>query len=331
MINFGFWKELKKPILAMAPMANVTDCAFRTIFSRYGKPDVTWNEFVSCDGLVSSGRDRLMVDLEFDPIEKPVVAQFFTSNPDNMFTCAGLAKELGFDGIDINMGCPDKSIEKQGAGAKLIQTPRLAQEVIFAAKEGAGGLPVSVKTRIGFNKDILEEWLPFIFETEPAAITLHLRTRKEMSRVPAHWDRMPAAVAIRDEYFKGREKPFLLGNGDVGNKNDAIAKCEKYGCDGIMVGRSLFGNPWYFNKEKTKEDIPLAEQLRVMLEHTKLYWDELVPKGKHFDYMKKHYKAYVTGFPGAAELRDALNQAKDYTEVENLVNNFLHHGTNTIS
>lgn len=306
----------------MAPMANVTDRAFRTIFARYGKPDVTWNEFISADGLVSNGRDRLMVDLEFNPIEKPIVAQFFTSNPENLAKCAKLAEELGFDGIDINMGCPDKQIEKQGAGAKLIQTPKLAQELIKAAK-AATSLPVSVKTRLGFNKDALEEWLPYLFEAEPAAITLHLRTRKEMSKVPAHWERMKVVVQMRDEYFKDRDKPLILGNGDVGDKEDAIDKCNKYGCDGVMIGRSLFGNPWYFNKTLKANQISLEERFRVLLEHTKLYWEELVPKGKHFDYMKKHYKAYVTGFAGAAELREQLYSANSYPEIEEIVQKFL--------
>lgn len=306
----------------MAPMANVTDRAFRTIFARYGKPDVTWNEFISADGIMSNGRDRLMVDLEFDKSEKPIVAQFFTSNPENIAACAKLVESLGFDGIDINMGCPDKQIEKQGAGAKLIQTPLLAQELIKAAT-AATSLPVSVKTRLGFNKDTLEEWLPYLFEAEPAAITLHLRTRKEMSKVPAHWERMKVAVKMRDEYFKDKPKPRLLGNGDIGDRQDAIDKCNKYGCDGVMIGRTLFGNPWYFNKKVSAEQIPLEERLRVMLEHTKLYWEELVPKGKHFDYMKKHYKAYVTGFAGAAELREKLYSANSSPEIEAIVKQFL--------
>jgi tRNA-dihydrouridine synthase len=271
---------------------------------------------------MSNGHDRLMVDLEFNPIEKPIVAQFFTSNPENLAKCAKLAEKMGFDGIDINMGCPDKQIEKQGAGAKLIQTPKLAQELIKAAK-AATSLPVSVKTRLGFNKDTLEEWLPYLFEAEPAAITLHLRTRKEMSKVPAHWERMKVAVQMRDEYFKDRDKPLILGNGDVGDKEDAIDKCNKYGCDGVMIGRSLFGNPWYFNKTLKSDQISLEERFRVLLEHTKLYWEELVPKGKHFDYMKKHYKAYVTGFVGASELREKLYSANSYPEIEEIVKQFL--------
>ena len=301
-------------------MANVTDAAFRFIIAKYGKPDVLWTEFVSCDGLVSSGKDRLLVDLEFDPIERPIIAQFFTSNPDNMQKCAELAVELGFDGIDINMGCPDKTIEKQGAGAKLITTPEVAQKVLKAAQRGAGNLPVSVKTRLGFSKDIAEEWLPYIFECEPAAVTIHLRTRKEMSRVPAHWERMKDIVALRDKYFIEKEKPLLLGNGDVKTPLEAQEKCAQFGCDGIMIGRGIFGNPWLFAR---RENPTTEERLRVMLEHTKLYWDTLVPKKKHFDYMKKHYKAYIAGFEGAAELREKLYATKSYEEVEKITLDFL--------
>jgi nifR3 family TIM-barrel protein len=323
MINFGFWDKLKKPIMALAPMANVTDAAFRFIIAKYGKPDILWTEFVSCDGLVSSGKDRLLVDLDFSEIERPIIAQFFTDKPENMYQCALLAQELGFDGIDINMGCPAKEIEKQGAGAKLITTPKLAQEVLKAAQRGAGKLPVSVKTRLGFNRDIAEEWLPYLFECEPAAVTVHLRTRKEMSKVAAHWERMPDLVALRDTYFSGKDKPFLLGNGDLATLAEAEQKCIQTGCDGAMIGRGIFGNPWFFNKHHTRADISVREQLEVMLEHTRVYWDTLVPKRKPFDYMKKHYKAYVHGFVGASELREKLYTATDYNEIEAIVTDFL--------
>ena len=156
----GFWKKLKKPIMALAPMANVTDCAFRQIIAKYGKPDVMWTEFVSCDGLQSKGRANLLIDLSFTKKERPIVAQIFGAKPENFYKTALLLRELGFDGIDINMGCPDKNVEKQGAGAKLMKNPELAREIIRAAKRGAGALPVSVKTRIGYNKNELAAWLP---------------------------------------------------------------------------------------------------------------------------------------------------------------------------
>ena len=196
------------PLMVLAPMADVTDAAFRRIIAKYGKPDVMWTEFVSADGLFLGGYDSLIRDLEFSETERPIVAQFFTSKPEMMKKAAELATKLGFDGIDINMGCPDKSIEKQCAGAAMIKDPKLAREVIRAAKEGSveaakisgrPPLPVSVKTRLGFNKNEIETWLPELLAEEPVVITIHARTRKEMSKVAAHWDQIKRAVEIRNE------------------------------------------------------------------------------------------------------------------------------------
>jgi nifR3 family TIM-barrel protein len=314
----GFWKNLKKPFFVLAPMADVTDAAFRREIAKYGKPDVTWTEFVSADGLIRAteiGIQKLMRDLMYSEGERPIVAQLFSSNPEYMRQAAALVQELGFDGIDINMGCPDKGIEKQGAGAALIKSPAKAREIIRAAKEGAPNLPVSVKTRIGYNKNELETWLPELLAEEPVLITIHARTRKEMSLVPARWEHVKRAVEIRNELGK---QTLIAGNGDVKDIADARKKIEETGADGVMLGRAIFGNPWLFS-----EQIPtLEEKLRVMVEHTKLFM-ELLGDIKNFAIMKKHYKAYVKDFDGAAELRHALMEAKDVEEIENLVNNFL--------
>jgi tRNA-dihydrouridine synthase len=195
----GFWSKLKKPIMVMAPMADVTDCAFRKMIAQYGKPDVLWTEFVSSDGLCSPGREVLKRDLEYGEGERPIVAQLFTSHPEKMFEAAKLVKELGFDGLDINMGCPDKSVEKQGAGAAHMKDPERAKEVIKAAQEGASGIPVTVKTRIGYNKDEIDTWIPELLSCGLPVLTVHLRTRKEMSDVPAHWDLMKRVVELRNK------------------------------------------------------------------------------------------------------------------------------------
>src|SRR3989344_5949475 len=306
----NFWKQLKKPIMALAPMANVTDAAFRQIIAKYGKPDVMFTEFPSCDGLVSAGRGKLLVDLKFTPAEHPIVAQFFGSKPENFFNCAQLAQELKFDGIDINMGCPDRAVERQGAGAALIKTPELAQEIIAETKRGAPDLPVSVKTRLGYNKNILEEWLPKLLETGLAAITIHARTRKEMSDVDAHWDQVKRAVEITDDMGK---ETLILGNGDIGDIGEAKVKVQETGCDGVMIGRGIFGNPWLFSRERDYKTITLEEKLAVMLEHTFLF-EKMFKDIKSFDVMKKHYKAYVAGFDGAKELRVKLMEAKSAEE-----------------
>ncbi len=319
----NFWTKLKKPIFVLAPMANVTDAAFRFLIAKYGRPDVMWTEFVSCDGLMSIGRERLLIDLKYDESERPIVAQIFGSKPENFFKTAQLLKEMGFDGIDINMGCPDKNIEKQGAGAKLMQNPSLAQEIILATKEGAGGLPVSVKTRIGYSKNTLSEWLPVLLQTKPAAITVHCRTRKEMSLVPARWEHVKEAVQIRDAFDGSKDKTLILGNGDVKNLTEAYQKVEETGCDGVMIGRGVFGNPWVFNRELMGKEISVEQKLKTMIEHTYLF-EKLMVEHKDFNIMKKHYKAYVNGFDNAKELRiELMENAVDATAVEKITNDFI--------
>ncbi|MBP7770625.1 MAG: tRNA-dihydrouridine synthase [Candidatus Pacebacteria bacterium] len=318
----NFWQTLPKPFFVLAPLANVTDPAFRSIIAKYSKPagpHVFWTEFVSADGLVlahDEGRKKLMRDLVYSEAERPIVAQFFTATLAHMEKVAALAQELGFDGIDINMGCPDKTIEKQGAGAKLIQTPELAQELIAAAKRGAPNLPVSVKTRLGYNKDTLDEWLPKILAAKPAAVTIHARTRKEMSLVPARWERVKRAVEIRNELGSDA---LILGNGDVKDIEEARERVQETGCDGVMIGRGIFGKPWMFGGKPEPE---LPQRLRVAVEHTKLF-EKMLGDIKSFAIMKKHFKAYVEGFPGARELRMELMEANDSVEVERKIEQFL--------
>ena len=322
-----FWNILKKakggkPLFVLAPMADVTDAAFRRLIAKYGKPDVTWTEFVSADGLFMGGRDALMRDLMFTEAERPIVAQFFTSRPENMKKAATLARELGFDGIDINMGCPDKSIEKQGAGAAMIKNPTLAREVIRAAKEGAEHLPVSVKTRVGFNKVELDTWLPEILAEDPAVVTIHARTRKEMSKVPARWEHVKRAVEIRDAIPEGQpgHNTLIFGNGDALDIADAEKKAIESGADGVMLGRAIFGNPWLFAPHTRPEKI--ADRLRVMVEHTHLF-EQLLGDAKNFAIMKKHYKAYVNGWDGAKEFRARLMEAENAAQVEAMVEEYV--------
>ncbi len=326
-------------------MADVTDSVFRRIIAKYGKPDAMWTEFVSADGLFLGGYEHLIKDLAFTEAERPIIAQFFTSKPEMMEKAAELAVELGFNGIDINMGCPDKSIEKQGSGAAHIKNYKQAQKIVLAAKRGAQkngkNLPVSIKTRIGYNKNELETWLPALLETEPAVITIHARTRKEMSRVPAHWNLVTRAVEIRDQFrnLNGKMSEVLIfGNGDVKDLAEAKQRVIETGCDGIMLGRAIFGNPFLFNKEMSKP-FDIRKRLEVMVEHTKLF-EELLPH-KSFAIMKKHYKAYVTratdysqfssngpksgvyDLPSAKELRMKLMEAENADEVGKIVESYL--------
>ncbi len=324
----NFWKELKRPIFVLAPMADVTDCAFRQIICKYGKPDVFYTEFVSADGLAHPvAREKLLIDLKYSESEHPIVAQIFGGKPENIKQAAALCKELGFDGIDINMGCPDRAVERQCAGAGLIKNIDLAREIIRAAKEGAGDLPVSVKTRIGYNKNEIDTWIRGLLEEKIPVLVVHLRTRKEMSNVPAHWELMNEIVKIRDIVSP---ETLIIGNGDVLDLEDAKKKCAESGCDGAMLGRAIFGNPWLFSP--CEGGVPegrgsdTKQKLQVLIEHTKLF-EELLGNppagGKNFAIMKKHYKAYVNGFDGAKELRMKLMETENADQVKILIEEFL--------
>lgn len=313
----GFWEHLPRPFFILAPMADVTDAAFRIHISKCGKPDVLYTEFVSVDGLCSRGRDKLMIHLRYSEIERPIVAQFFGNKPDNFFTCAELARDLGFDGVDINMGCPDKSVCKGGSGAGLIRNPDLAKEIIDATIEGAGDLPVAVKTRIGFTNIQIEEWTGHLLETNPVALIFHLRTRKEMSKVPAHWDQMHIPVQMA----KGKDV-LIVGNGDVWSLDHGYQLAEETGVHGLMMGRAVFGNPWVFNRTRRGVESTLEEKFAAMMQHARIF-EQTFPDGeKPFYVMRKHLMAYANGFPGAKDLRRALEQINNSDDVAAAIESF---------
>jgi tRNA-dihydrouridine synthase len=289
-----------------------------------------WTEFVSADGLNSAGQKRLLVDLEYTEKERPIVAQIFTGHPEEMRKTAQLIMKLGFDGLDINMGCPDRAVQKQGGGAALMKNPKIALEILNAAREGVGqniqsnsrlasrnsAIPISVKTRIGFNSIDLG-WIELLLKQQLPALTVHLRTRKEMSDMPAHWDLMPEIIEMRN---KISPSTVIIGNGDVESMEQAREYAKKYGCDGVMIGRGVFGKPWFFSdKEKTTE-----ERLKILVEHTRLFEKTYCGKKhlKNFNVMKKHFKAYVSGWDGAKELRTKLMGTKNSKEVNVIINNY---------
>ena len=377
----NFWAELNKAsrgsvFFCLAPMYDVTDAAFRQMFVKYSKRDsgvtvrsriwlrekrlltvtplVLFTEFVSADGLVSeAGKKKLWRELYFTEAERPIVAQIFGANPVTIETAVRLIKELGFDGVDINMGCPDRAVEKQGAGASLIKNPKLAKEIILAAKRGASDemgkqiIPVSIKTRLGYNK-IDDEWIKTILKARPDAVTFHLRTRKEMSEAPAHWEEMKKIMALARELAdqSGGERTIIIGNGDVASVEQGRELAQKYGVDGVMIGRGAFGQPWLFNplaslvRRTTSGALEVAlltieARLQIMLEHSKIFAKLYLPgktndklfngHTKNFAVMRKHFKAYVAGFKGATALRAKLMSAENPTEVEKIINDFLSH------
>lgn len=321
----NFWHDLPRPFFALAPLADVTDAAFRRLIAKYGKPDVLWTEFVSADGLCSPGRKILLHDLKFSESERPIVAQIFTGKPEKMEEAARLVADLNFDGLDINMGCPDAGVEKQGAGAALIKTPTLARELIRAAKRGvANRIPVSVKTRIGYRENQLAEWLPELLAEEPAAVTIHARTRAEMSKVPARWADVQQAVEIRNNL---KSQTLIIGNGDLVDLADARERVAATGADGGMLGRAIFGNPWLFSglhqrsvlKEAQRTDL---EKLAVLREHIQLF-DEILGKIKSFAIMKKHFKAYISD----KNLRLKLMNTNNAKDAISTITHFLENGS----
>jgi tRNA-dihydrouridine synthase len=312
----NFWEQLPKPFFVLAPMEDVSDAAFRRLIAHYSSADISrvlYTEFTSADGLMradDAGKKKLLKKLEYSETERPIVAQLFTSNSEYMESGARLCAELGFDGLDINMGCPDRSVERQQCGAALIKNPRHARELVRAAKRGFPG-PVSVKTRLGYNVDELETWLPELLAEEPAVVILHARTRKEMSDVPAHWERVARAVEVRDALSS---KTLIVGNGDVANIADGREKVAATGADGAMLGRAVFGNPWLFSD---RADVPTPEEkIRALIEHIGLFQGKMT--GFQNDaVMKRHFKAYIGGWDGAKELRaklmesESLDRARD--------------------
>ncbi len=325
------------PALIMAPMDDVTDFAFRQMFARFGLPKrggagfwqslakilprktqknfVSFTEFVSADGLSladEKGKQKLLKKLKFKENEHPIVAQIFGSNIDNLKNAARLVEELGFDGVDINMGCPDKSVEKTGSGSALIKNPELAKKIVSELK-AVVNIPVSVKTRLGYYH-IDMDWIKEILSSEPAVLTVHLRTRQEMSKVDAHWETVDNLLKLRNEISP---KTKLVANGDIKNLEEAKEKISQYGLDGVMIGRGLFGNPLFFSGKKMNKN----ERIRLLKEHIKIFEENLLDT-KSYSVMKKHFKAYISDFNDARALRAHLMETQTPQEALEILNNF---------
>ncbi len=316
----NFWRTLEKPIFVLAPMEDVTDTVLRRVIARYGKPAVFFTEFTNVEGMFSKGGKVVSQRLQYTEEERPLVAQIWGSEPANFFRAARRLIEMGFDGIDLNMGCPARGPVHRGVCSGLINNRPLAKEIIAATKEGAVGvIPVSVKTRLGFRA-IDFEWLQFVLEQEPAVLTVHLRTVAEMSKVPAHWDQMRPVVEMRDAM---RSEALIIGNGDVKSLEEAHQKVQETGADGVMVGRGIFTDPFLFSPHTTINDKSPEEKMHLLLDHMHL-WQETWGNAKHFPTLRKFFKVYANGFPGAQELRMQLMETETPAETEQVVAAFLH-------
>lgn len=300
----NIWDALPQPFFVQAPMEDVTDTVFRQILGSVGAPDLYFTEFTNVDGIVMGGDGYIKRCLMFTKSETPLIAQIWGTNPKHYKESAKILNGMGFQGIDINMGCPIRDIIKNGSCSALIKNPDLAKTLYEATVEGANGLSVSIKTRIGFSKIQTEEWIGFLLSLHPAAITIHARTAAEMSKVPAHWEEFGKVVALRD---KISPETKIVANGDIEDITQGLEIIKKYKVDGVMIGRGILHNPWVFNKKVKIEEVALKDRLELLKKHVKLF-DKTWGKTKNFEIMKKFYKAYLNTFDGAAEMRLGLMQ-----------------------
>lgn len=313
----NFWADLPKPFFVLAPMEDVTDAVFRQVVAEAGRPDVFFTEFTNSESYchpegLKSVRGRLM----FTEDEQPIVAHIWGDNPENFLKMSIGMAEMGFKGIDLNMGCPVPNVAQRGKGSGLILRPEVAAELIQAAK--AGGLPVSVKTRLGYKEvDEWKEWLKHILKQDIANLSIHLRTRKEMSQADAHWELIPEIKELRDQIAPNT---LITINGDIPDRQTGLELATKYGVDGVMIGRGIFKNPFAFEKEprehSTEEYLGL---LRLQLDLQDKYAEELP---RSISGLHRFFKVYVKGFRGAGELRNQLMNTKSTAEVRTLLDNF---------
>jgi len=309
-----FWNDLPQPFFILAPMEAVTDVVFRHVVDKAGAPDVYFSEFTNATGWAHAGDKAIGMRLVKTDDEQPIVAQLWGAVPEDMASLAKHCKELGFDGVDINMGCPDSSAVKAGGGAGMIRTPELAAQMIAAAK--TSGLPISVKTRLGYsNIDEWHDWLTHILQQDIENLTIHLRTKKEMSKVEAHFELIDDIKRLRDNIAP---QTLLTINGDIRDRVHGLELIEKHGIDGVMIGRGIFANPFAFEHE------PRAHSRQELLDLLRLQLDlhdqwNTADRPRKYDPLKRFFKIYVRDFEGAAELRDKLMHTKSTDEVRALI------------
>ena len=341
----NIWDKLVKPFLILAPMEGVTDVVFRQVVAEAGRPDLFFTEFTNVSSYASEkGRANALERLAIAPTDPPIIAQIWGKNPEHFAVVAGALGELGFAGVDINFGCPDKNVNRAGGGAAMIKTPELAVECVRNAKK-ATNLPVSVKTRLGWSSmDEYKEWLPVLLNEHPAALTVHLRTKKEMSKVPAHYELIPEIVKLRDEISPETK---LIINGDIRDKAYAMSLHEQYPeVDGFMIGRGVFANPYCFTDyQPTREDL-----IKLLKLHLNLYEEfangcsrsicdngsKLASEPRNdgrersgdennhsrilpYEPLKHFFKIYINNFPGAGEIRAKLMETHSVEEAWKVV------------
>jgi tRNA-dihydrouridine synthase len=318
------FEKLPKPFFVLAPMDDVTDTVFRRVVGECAPPDLYFTEFVNVDGLQSPGREKLLKRLRFTPVEQPLIAQIWGKDPENFFKTAqqladgtfarelGLPEGVNFAGVDLNMGCPDKNVVRNGTCSALINDRELAGEIIEATKRGLDGrLPLSVKTRLGFSVVDLS-WHEFLLSFEIDMLSIHGRTRKQMSKVPADWEQIAKVRELRD---KLAPDTLIVGNGDVMNQAEGVELAERHGLDGIMIGRGIFHDPFVFAKHSPWGEFSKAERLELYAKHVKLFAETWRNGERPIPTLNKFCKIYINGFEGAKEAREKLMRATSTDEL----------------
>jgi tRNA-dihydrouridine synthase len=323
-----FWNTYKTPAFTLAPMEDVTDTVFRYLVMRLASPKylrMVMTEFLSVDGFLHDvGRENVKHRLFIHPNEEAIlkekdvkiVAQIWGTDPENFFKVAEiLSNEYNFDGVDINMGCPMKKIIKNGACSALILNPSLAQEIVQATQEGSK-LPVSIKTRLGMKEFVTEKWIENLLKVKPAAISIHGRIQKQIYKGKADWEEIQKAVRLRDRISP---EVVIHGNGDIYDVSTGVDRIKESGVDGVMIGRGILKNPWFFNDETF--EINTEHKLDLLIEHSALY-EETWKGVKNFAIMKRFFSMYANGFEGAPALRNELVRVKNHAEVEAIVKQY---------
>lgn len=313
----NFLEELPKPFFALAPMDDVTDTVFRQIVADCAKPDLSFTEFVNVDGLQSAGREHLLHKLMLSDKEKPVIAQLWGLKPENFYKTTKDLIDMGFDGVDLNMGCPVKTVIKNGACAALINNRELAGEIIDATAEAAGDtLPVSVKTRVGFTT-VDMSWIEFLLNKKILnMLSIHARTAKQMSKVPPDYDLLGQAVELRNSLSP---RTLIVGNGDVMSRGQAEELANRHDLDGVMIGRGVLHDPFVFAKDSPWEQWAKQQKLELFRRHIELYLKTYTEKQRRFEALRKFCKLYINGFEGASDLRASFMETNSPTEALDLL------------
>ncbi|HHS2980585.1 TPA: tRNA dihydrouridine synthase [Staphylococcus argenteus] len=313
----NFWSELPRPFFILAPMEDVTDIVFRHVVSEAARPDVFFTEFTNTESFCHpEGIHSVRGRLTFSDDEQPMVAHIWGDKPEQFRETSIQLAKMGFKGIDLNMGCPVANVAKKGKGSGLILRPDVAAEIIQATK--AGGLPVSVKTRLGYYEiDEWKDWLKHVLEQDIANLSIHLRTRKEMSKVDAHWELIEAIKNLRDEIAPNT---LLTINGDIPDRKTGLELAEKYGIDGVMIGRGIFHNPFAFEKEPREHTS--KELLDLLRLHLSLFNKYEKDEIRQFKSLRRFFKIYVRGIRGASELRHQLMNTQSIAEARALLDEF---------